>query len=86
MKKSNTHALSIAAWNVNGLASRTYSKLDDEDFCNEIRKHDLVCLLETHMGPESSADIAGYHPVPRHRNKCVTNNRYYGGMILFIKD
>ena len=85
MVKYNATTLSIATWNVNGLASRSYNNCTDEDFCAEIRKHDLVCLIETHMGPSHSANIEGYHPIPRYRKKCNANNRYYGGMMLYIK-
>ena len=86
MRHNNIATLSVAAWNVNGLISKTHSKVQDADFCNEIRKNDIICLMETHMGPESKIKLEGYHIESRHRKKCKTNNRYYGGMTLIMRE
>ena len=86
MPKGNVPSLSIAAWNLNGLSGKAGKKYEDAIFCDEIQKHDLICLLETHMGPETLVKIDGYKSVPRYRKKCKANNRYYGGMLLCIKE
>jgi hypothetical protein len=37
------------------------------------------------MGTENLVNIEGYHSIPRNRKKCARNNRYYGGLNLFIR-
>ena len=80
----NRSKISIAAWNVNGLTGKDLPKLDDPEFIKEISEHQIICLSETHVGPETSISIEGYHATPNNRKVCKSNNRYYGGMAVLI--
>jgi exonuclease III len=78
--------ISVASWNVNGIKSKTWDKGDDPEFIAEIFNHDIVCLSETHSGPDYSINIPGYCTVDsKSRPQCKKNNRFYGGMILIVK-
>ena len=85
MKRYENDTLSIASWNVNGLSSKVINKLEDPDLHREINQHHVVCLSETHLGPEAPFNLDGYHVVQNNRKVCPTNNRYYGGLALCIR-
>ena len=47
-KTTKRLSLSIGVWNVNGLVSKEFDKLNDVSFLNCIKKLDIVGLVETH--------------------------------------
>ena len=88
MPKSNgfTRAnISFCVWNVGGLVSKSYNKVNDENFIKEIRDYDIVLLTETHLGYNSQVNIENfkYFPVCRPQS---ANTRFYGGLGILIKN
>ena len=77
--------LSIASWNMNGLKSKTHCKLEDDYFVSLIDKYDIICLSETHVGPDISLTIPGYKAFKTHREKHPNAKKFSGGLVVFIK-
>ena len=58
--RNRSSFISTCSWNVGGLISKTYNKLNDVNFIQEILPYDLVCLSETHIGYDSTVYIEGF--------------------------
>ena len=78
--------LSVGAWNihekVNGVR---LCKLDEDIFQRTLRRFDIFCLQETHVS--SQENIYSFNDCfmkPQCRKKS-SNNRYFGGLLLFIR-
>ncbi len=73
--------LEIACWNVNGLISkegnRSVSKLSKKDFTDDLKKYDIVCLLETKVGPNVNLVFD--------RNYIELITCSLGGLVLYVK-
>ena len=81
--------LTIGCWNINGIYEKVnnvkINKLEDETFLNVLKRFDILCLQETHIGPNDKPTIPeDYVPVP-HCRSISSNNRYFGGMLLLIR-
>lgn len=61
-----------------------HNKATDRLFINNIKEHDIVLLLETHIGYNTYIDIDGFQYYPVCRGKSG-NNRYFGGLGILIK-
>ena len=79
MKPSKSY-LSVASWNVRGIQSQNFSKLDDETFLKEISKHDIIALQETHMKLDMHFHIPGYIVYQANRPQA------HGGVAFVIKE
>jgi exonuclease III len=80
-------SLSVASWNINGIKNKDYDKGQDPEFHNEVNKHDIVCISETHTGKDYNIKIPGFcHKSTKVRPICKKNNKYYGGMILLVRE
>lgn len=77
--------ISICFWNVGGLVSKSYNKLKDVSFIQEIMPYDLVFLSETHIGYDKSVNLEGFQYIPLCRS-LSKNNRYYGGLAILIRN
>jgi exonuclease III len=53
--------LSIASWNVQGLKSKEFNKINDTQFVHEIQKHHIIALQETHTSGDMNININGYY-------------------------
>ena len=61
------------------------SKLEDETFLKVLKKFDILCLQETHLGENDIPDVPDdYVPIP-HCRKMSGNRRYFGGMLLLVR-
>ena len=61
------------------------SKLEDETFLKVLKKFDILCLQETHLGENDIPDVPDdYVPIPHCRNMSG-NKRYFGGMVLLVR-
>ena len=81
--------LTVGCWNIEGVYEKVnsvkISKLEKPSFEETLNKHDVLCLQETHLSQnELIPDFNGYVSMPHCRN-ISANNRYFGGMIIFIK-
>ena len=81
--------LTVGCWNIQGVYETVnnvkINKLEDEIFLNMLKKFDILCLQETHLGPDEIPSIdENYVPVPHCRN-ISGNNRYFGGMLLLVR-
>ena len=81
--------LTVGCWNIESIYEKINSvkicKLDQPAFLETIKKHDILCLQETHVSQEESIrNIDGYKITP-HCRGISANNRYFGGMLIFIK-
>jgi len=79
--------ISIASWNINGLKNKERDKGDDLEVSSQISQHDIVCLSETHTGGDYNMQIKDFYIEKiKTRPVCKKNNRYYGGMILLVRE
>lgn len=76
--------LSICSWNVGGLISKSYNKLEDPEFIKQINSYDIAFLSETHTGFETHIGLDGFQHIQVCR-PVSRNNRYYGGLAILIR-
>ena len=76
--------LSIASWNVQGLKGVSYNKLDDPDFIQEICKHHVIGLVETHCAPGTNVTVPGYISYQACRHK--SDNKAHGGIAILVRN
>ena len=83
--------VSIGVWNIQGLFTFVNKvklcKLDDPAFKMRLSIFDILVLQEIQCGPsDTQALIAhGFRILPFHRKKS-SNNRYFGGTLILIKN
>ena len=78
--------IKMGFWNIEGLNIHSEdSKLNDLDFVNVVKQHDIFALSETHIGEKDVVSIDGYGcmKICRPLNKQV--NRYFGGLVILYK-
>ena len=82
--------IKIGSWNLEGAYFKTNNfytnKLRESEFANILKAHDILCVQETHCGPNDipSSHFKNYNSIPLCRAKSG-NGRYFGGMLLLIK-
>ena len=82
--------LNVGEWNIQGIfynVNKTkLCKLADPKFIERLRMFDILALQEIQCGPSETQKLVvpGYRILPFHRKRS-SNNRYFGGTILFIK-
>jgi exonuclease III len=81
-KIQTTDFLSIATWNINGL----YEKTSDKLFINELSKHDVIFLTETHLNNEDQISIQGYYDLHRNHHHSKNNGKIDGGIAMLCKE
>ena len=79
------YSLSIGAWNVNGIKSQIQNKLGNNQFNEKLSKHDIVCLIETHAGPDTVIQMKGYHTFQVNRPRSTGALRNSGGLAILVK-
>ena len=73
-------------WNVGGLISKYNDKTNDPLFIQNIEKHDLVFLAETHLGPNINlSKLGSFHCHTVCRKQSKHNNRFFGGLAILVK-
>ena len=81
--------LAVGCWNIEGANEKVnsvkISKLGQTFFEKTLKHFDVFYVQETHMSlDENIPESIGYDATPHSRN-VSGNNRYFGGMILYIK-
>ena len=76
--------MSVASWNIQGLGNAMCRKLDDNTFINEISKHHIVGLQETHATVDTQIVVNGYHSCQVVRPK--SKNVSHGGIAILVKN
>ena len=81
--------LTVGCWNIQGVMEKVNSskinKIEDPIFEKIFKKFDILCLQETHLSQDDDVPkFDGYLPIP-HSRKLSGNNRYFGGMLVYIK-
>ena len=81
--------ITVWCWNIEGADEKVnsvkMSKLDQPLFQNTLKMFDILCLQETHLSENDNIpEMNGYDATP-HCRKISGNNRYFGGMIAYIK-
>lgn len=82
--------VNIQCWNVEGIQYRegrkSISKLSVRDFLHNFIKCDIVCLLETKVGPGNKLKVDGFNEymICRKRSKRATHDS--GGLVIFVKE
>ena len=89
VKLFSPRILTVGCWNIQGAYEKVnnvkINKLEDEVFQKVLRRFDILCLQETHLGPGDDPNVSeDYVSVPHCRRKSK-NNRYFGGMLLLVK-
>ena len=77
-------SIQISAWNINGFRSRIVGdKLSDSSFLSEIKKDDIVALVETKNSDENDTlSIPGYKRVKVKNRKWAGKKSYSNGGCL----
>ena len=81
--------LTVGCWNIQGLYEKVNSvklcKLDETIFLTTLKSFDVLCLQETHVSQEEIIPIfEDFRTIP-HCRDMSNNNRYFGGMLIFIR-
>ena len=81
--------LTVGCWNIEGvyesINSVKISKLEQPFFQEMLKKHDILCLQETHIShDEPIPKIEGYDATP-HCREISANQRFFGGILIFTK-
>ena len=81
--------LAVGCWNIEGIYENVNSvkicKLSQPFFKELLKKHDILCLQETHVGQdEIIPQLEGYDSIP-HCRAISKNNRFFGGLLVFFK-
>ena len=82
--------LSVCFWNVDGIHYRVdnsrLNKLDDPSVSELLRKHDVICLVETHCSPQDHLTLSGYTATASIRPKSNNATKYTGGLSVLVKN
>ena len=82
--------LTMGTWNIEGIYVKINGdkicKLDDPTFQNIVKKFDLFCLQETHVPNEETIPSFNNFSIIPHCRKKSRNNRYFGGMLIYIRN
>ena len=89
IRKCILNFLTVGCWNIESIYeninSVKISKLEQPSFRELLNKHDIFCLQETHVSKEEFIPPQqGYDVIP-HCREISENNRYFGGMLVYIK-
>ena len=82
--------IKVGTWNIEGAYFKVnnyyINKLREPEFLSNLDAHDILCVQETHCGPNDipAQHIKDFHPIPHCRDRSG-NNRYFGGMLLLIR-
>ena len=82
--------LKVGTWNIEGAYAKInnfyVNKLRDPEFIQNAQNHDILCVQETHCGPHDNPGqhLTKFTSTPHCRKKSA-NNRFFGGMLLFIR-
>ena len=77
--------LSIGVWNVNGLISKDFDKLNDVSCLNCIKNLDIVGLVETHTTSSFISLLVDYTIFHTHRVQNNRAKRKFGGISVLIR-
>ena len=81
--------LAVGCWNIGGLYEKVNGvylcKMDEELFHATLRKFAIICLQETHTGPEKIFKTSEDFVIYPHCRKISSNSRYFGGMLIIIR-
>lgn len=81
--------LTVGSWNIEGIYEKVNGvklcKLNDPLFQKTLLKFDIMCLQETHVPvDEKLPSFKGFDSIP-HCRGISSNNRYFGGFLIFIR-
>ena len=83
-------SVAVVFWNVDGLYSRTVNsriiKFANADVHSTLVKHDIICLAETHCGPNDDVHLQGYQAFSNVRPKSSKAKKHSGGLVIYVKD
>ena len=78
--------VNVGYWNIHSLVEKlnntAFNKLSDDDFIRVVKRMDLFCLSETHVGPDFNIVFDNHHTY-KSCWKISSNNRFYGGLCIF---
>ena len=81
--------ITIAFWNIDGvhyrLGNQRHSKLVHNDVLDKLANHSIICLAETHCGPNDNIDLDGYSLLSNIRPKSPKATKYSGGLATYVK-
>ncbi len=65
-----------------GLKGSSYNKLQDQSFLDEIYKHHIIGLTETHSSPGEDITVSGYTTFQSNRQK--SKQKAHGGLAFLV--
>ena len=81
--------VTVGSWNIQGVYEKVNGikvcKLNDTTFHNTLKKFDILCLQETHLPQDENLPQFEDHITIPHCRKMSANNRYFGGLLIFIR-
>ena len=91
VKKSFLNYIDIGSWNIYGLTEEIngskHYKSNEDEFLQILSKFDILCLQETHCGPDIVNHLTFQGFKLRHFNRPKSNNnRFYGGMLIIFRE
>ena len=91
MKQLYYNHIDVGTWNIQGLFENTNGfktcKLNDDEFQHVLRKHDILCLQETHCKQTDikTMSLKGF-TIKHFARKTSANNRAFGGLMLIYRN
>ena len=83
------NSINLACWNIDGLFTRIggqrFCKLNDQLFQTKTKNIDILCLVETHCGPNDLVSLDGYLNFQNFRPKTPGAPKHFGGISIFVK-
>ena len=81
--------LTVGCWNIQGIYEKVNGvkicKLNEMFYAHTLKTYDILCLQETHLAPDDNIpQFSGYDATPHCRKKS-SNNRYFGGTMIYIR-
>ena len=80
--------LLIEYWNIDGAYYKDADicKLEDPSIVNNLKKNDIVCLVETHCNEDQKPEMEGFaNPISNVRPKSPGAPYNSGGILIYIK-
>ena len=79
--------VNVGYWNIKGIKDVDGSfKTNYPEVFNRIKSHDVFCISECQCGEDDVPIIPDYYCFKLCRGVNARNNRYYGGLIIYVKN
>ena len=76
----------IGMWNIQGVQNKSVNKMDTNETVKLVNNLDIVGLIETHAGNDTSVGVQGFRSYLVNRPRPAGAKRDYGGIAILVKN